>query len=118
MLDKLNKAIIKVLNDLCGGSSYKILEISEVIDKLAKFSIDYEILNNNLHYLQERQYIDIKYIDEKEVCLALLPKARIHSEEEEEEVKKKISYYKLAIITSICSVIGAFIGGFLAGMIF
>ena len=116
MLDKLNNKIIKVLNEMCDNSStYKILSISDIISKIGKnFNVDAEALTKNFDYLSSRDYIDVKYMDEKDVCLALLSKARIHDEEVTQVKKEKLKYLRLATISSICSAVCAFMGGFLA----
>ncbi len=119
MLDKLNMNLIKNLNNLCEDSAaYKILDISQILDKMAKFKLDYTILNNNLTYLQEHEFIDIKYLDENEVCLAMLPKARVHAEEIKASNKEKNKFYKLAIWSSVGSFLAAILGGFLASVLF
>lgn len=119
MLDKLNANLIKKLNELCDDSAaYKILEVSTILESMAKFKLDYELLDNNLTYLQDYEYIDIKYLDEKEVCLAMLPKARLHTEEIKAEIKEKNKYYKLAIWSSVGSFLAALLGGFLANIMF
>lgn len=119
MLDKLNLSLIKNLNDLCDESAaYKILEITHILERMTKFKMDYEMLNNNLNYLQDHEFIDIKYLDEKEVCLALLTKARVHSEEVKAMNKEKNKYFKLALWSSVSSFIAAFMGGFLANLMF
>lgn len=114
MLDKLNSKLLKVLNEQCIGANYKVLEISDILIKMKKFKLDEEGLKKNLEFLQERNFVDLKYFDENEICLSILPKGRVHNEEVEEEKKEKIDYYKLAIISSLGSAIFAFLGGFLA----
>ncbi len=119
MLDKLSQKIITVLNEISDNSStYKIFSLSDIITKLGKkYKVDAVNMIKNLEYLAERDYIDIKYIDEKDVCLALLSKARIHDEEVKQVKKEKLAYMKLAVISSICSAVSAFLGGFLAFLI-
>ena len=81
---------------------------------MKKLKLEEEGLKKNLEFLQERNFVDLKYFDENEICLSILPKGRVHNEEVEEEKKEKIDYYKLAIISSLGSAIFAFLGGFLA----
>ena len=120
MLDKLNTKIVKVLNGMCDNSStYKILSLNDIIQKVGKnFNIDVESLTKNLEFLSSRDYIDVKYIDEKDVCLALLSKARIHDEELEGIRKEKNKYYKLATFSAVMSALAAFLGAFLAIVLF
>ena len=93
---------------------YKTLAKRPLNSKLSKNKLDEEGLKKNLEFLQERNFVDLKYFDENEICLSILPKGRVHNEEVEEEKKEKIDYYKLAIISSLGSAIFAFLGGFLA----
>ena len=120
MLDKLNNRIIKILNQMCDNSStYKILSLDDIISKIGKnFNVDNESLVKNFDYLSSRDYIDIKYLDDKDVCLALLSKARVHDEEIAEIKKEKNKYFRLAAISSICSAVAAFLGGFIAFILF
>lgn len=119
MLDKLNTNLVKNLNELCDDSAdYKILEVSKILDSMIRFKLDYEILSNNLTYLQDHEFVDIKYLDENEVCLAMLPKARMHTEEMKATKKEQNKYFKLAIWSSVGSFLAALIGGFVANVIF
>lgn len=118
MLDKLNSKLIKILNCECTGANYKVIEIDGILNKMLKFKLDREGLIKNLEYLQEREFIDLKFAGDDELCLCLLPKGRLHSEESQKEKKINLAYFKLAVVSGIVSAICAFIGGFLANLLF
>lgn len=118
MLDKLNSKLIKILNEHCTGANYKVIEIDEILPKMARFKLDKEGLLKNLEYLQEREFVDLKFAGDTELCLALLPKGRLHSEEIQSERKVKNAYFKLAVATGLVSAICAFLGSLLAHLIF
>lgn len=117
MLDKLNTKLLKELNNLCDGGSYKVLELNEIIASMPKFKMQFDTLKQNLEYLKEREYLDIKYFDENEVCLCVMPKGRLHSEEIAEQKKQVKSFYKVLIVTSISSALFAFLGALLGWIV-
>lgn len=119
MLDKISAKLIKVLNKLSVKNTYNVLELREILNNLQdKNKMDEEVLLKNLEYLAEREFIDIKYSDENEVCLCLLPKSRRVGDEMEEIAKIKKNYISLAIISSIFGFAFAFLGAFLAIILF
>jgi len=118
MLDKLNSRLIKILNEECTGANYKVIEIDAILNKMARFKLEKDGLIKNLEYLQEREFVDLKFAGDTELCLALLPKGRLHSEETHNEKKMKNAYFKLAVVTGLVSAICAFLGSFLAHLLF
>ncbi len=120
MLDKLGKKIIRVLQAMCGTDSYSILEITEILAELSQ-KIDVEVLTKYIDYLAQNEYIDVKYIDVKQICLAIMPKARNIDEENKinKSVMRKNSGFVTAVgfISAICGMIGAFLGSLLYGVI-
>lgn len=114
MIDKQNLKIIKQLQKLCADGSYKVFELDELIKSLG---IKKDALNNDLKYLKDNEYIDIKYADDNVVCLCILPKSR---QVEEQENSKKYSHFnimKVMLISGIFSGIMAFFGAFVAMLI-
>ncbi len=120
MLDKLCKKILNVLCTLCKTDSYVILEISEILTALTTVC-DSEVLHKYMDYLVENEYVDIKYYDDKQICLALLPKARGVKEEENETQKFNKKLFRFALIVGIvafaCAFVGALIGALIGGVV-
>lgn len=117
MLDKLCKKLLKILNELCGENNYSIIEITEIIEKMSG-KIDLDVLNKYISYLSENSYIDVKYLDSKQVCLALMPKAK--GMEEENKIRRKNSnkYIRMSVMMSLISAISGFLGAFLGSFLF
>ena len=114
MLDKQNYKIIKSLQKMCPDGSYKVFDI---IDLTKSINVKKEAFYNDLKYLKDNEFIDIKYTDETDVCLCILPKAR---QLEEDEKSKKYSHFnimKVMLLSGILSGIMAFLGAFVAMLI-
>ena len=119
MLDKLSNKLLKYLNLHCAQISYSILELNEILKELA-INIDLEVLIKYLTFLSENEYIDIKYIDDKQVCLAIMPKGRRIEEKRKEDTKQKKKTVGLAVIigavSAICGFLGALLGSIMIGI--
>lgn len=123
MLDRQTSELLKVLNNYCKDGSYKVLEKSEIIEKMSnKFKPDNESLSQMLSHLSERNYLNIKYADDKVFCLAVLPKGRLFDEKVREISLERKKYNKNLAITiiasSICGFLGAMLGTLLTNLIF
>jgi len=111
MLDKQNNKIIKYLDEMSEGESYKVFEFEQLCKELKQNKVS---LYNNLKYLKINDYIDIKYQDDDVVCLTLLSKSRQLQEQ------TSVKLYGLSVITrtilvsGIFNAIMAFLGAFVA----
>lgn len=115
MLDKRCLALLDILNSECLSSGYKVIGIEELVSSMPiSFGIDTDGVRECLATLAERDYISVKYQDEVEVCLCPLPKGRLIFEnridEEIDRARSKRTYY-------LYSMLGAFTGGIVAGVI-
>ncbi|MBQ4558042.1 MAG: hypothetical protein IJA61_01535 [Clostridia bacterium] len=117
MLDKLGIKLLKVIKQMCNADSYSILECAEIIAAVSK-DMDNETLKRYIDYFVSQGYIDVKYSDEKQVCLCVLPKAKVADEEVELKKKTSKSYFKLAILVSMLSCIFGFVGAFLGSYVY
>ena len=78
MLDKRSLALLNIINEECLGTGYKIFCVDELADALpASFGMDSEGIRVCIKTLSEHEYVSVKYEDEREVCLSLLPKGRL-----------------------------------------
>lgn len=115
MLDKRTHKILLQLTKLCSKNSYEVIDLLEVIKNIPKkFNIDIEGLKQDLKYLQDKNYIDIKHLDDNECCLSLLAHARLYAENVYGERVRKTRMFAWTIVSSICSFGFAFLGAFLA----
>lgn len=110
----MDKQIIKLINKLlklCDNDSYKVLEYNQLSD--AKV----EILQKDLEYLKEHEYIDVKYSDESVICLSVLNKARQINEQTDMKRYSISQVTKMLFLSGLFSGIMAFIGAFVAMLI-
>lgn len=115
MLDKRTHKVLLQLTKLCSKHSYEVIDLKEVLKVLPKKLItDTDGLKQDLQYLKDRQYIDIKHIDDEECCLSLLADARLYKENIDGERTRRAKMFSWTIISSICSFAFAFMGSFLA----
>ncbi len=119
MLNKKSLKVLKVLSSICEDGTYKVIEYENLIQKLSieknssKMVID-QILDN----LKVCQYIDIKYAENNTYCLSVLPKGRMIIEEKSMFLKSQKTTNLMLFATMLFSGIMAFIGAFLAVILF
>ncbi|MBQ0099476.1 MAG: hypothetical protein KBS91_02885 [Firmicutes bacterium] len=112
MLDKRSFALLDVINNICLNSGYKVIEFKTLVDKMPKgFGSEEDGVKESIVALSEREYISVKYEDEKEICLSPLPKGRLvfeaKTEEELQTKKNKRKYFCSAFFGAV------FGGGFI-----
>ena len=117
MLDKKTNAVLKVLNKLTEGNTYKVVSGDDILANLTQKSIyDREIIKQIIEFLEKQQYINIKFSEENTYCYSILPKARIYLEQD--IVKPKNNQKKFEIMHYIYVMIASFIGAMLAMLVF
>lgn len=118
MLDKRSLAALKYFVEECSEGSYKILETEDIIAHLPKnFAADEQVVAQIVKYLENGEYISVKYSDSQEYCLCPLPFGRQFVESQSQEVGRKKQNNILAFKTAIASFIASFLGGFLGAFI-
>ena len=117
MLDKICKKILKMLCNICKENTYSIIEINDFVSNL-QTKLDLEMFKKYIDYLSENKFIDVKYMDDKQICLAIMPKARGVDEEVKYKKKTANKYVRLAFLMSLMSLICGFVGAFLGGYFF
>ena len=119
MLDKQTSILLANLNSICQDGSYKVIEKKDLIKSNSKkYKLDEDSLKAMIDHLKERDYLSIKYSDDKVYCLSVLPKGRLFDEKSKELAKEKRKYNKLIIITLSLSSIASFVGAFCAMLVF
>lgn len=125
MLDKRCLSLLNLINGECLNSGYKVFSVEELaLSMPAHYGIDVLGVKECLKVLSEREYISVKYEDEKEVCLSPLPKGRlvfenrIDEELEKSRAEKRYFIYSFtgaavggALVVIIAAIIFALIGG-------
>lgn len=119
MLDKQTSILLANLNSICQDGSYKVIEKKDLINLNSKKNkLDEDSLKAMIDHLKERDYLSIKYSDDKVYCLSVLPKGRLFDEKSKELAKEKRKYNKLIIVTLSLSSIASFVGAFCAMLVF
>lgn len=116
-MDKKKISLLKYLSKNC-TDSYKVLETNNVLHSLKKYKSDYSLLKKDIEYFAKRRYIDLKYFDEESICVSLQDNLHILEEnlKVEENLNKK--FVSMLTIFSCFSCVSAFLGAFLALVIF
>lgn len=109
MLDKRSLSLLGYIDKECSGGGYKIFSVAELLASFPpEFGSDEEGVADCLRALSEKEYISVKYADEREVCLSPLPKGRLvfenKAEEETERARAEKRYF-------LYSFFGAIAGG-------
>ncbi len=119
MLDKKTSITLKVLNLICEDDVYKVVDYDNLISHFPKkVKCSKEMLEDSLNYLKAGQYIDIKYSQDDTYCLTVMPKGKLILEDTDRDINAMSRFTKILLVTALTSGIMAFLGGFLAIMLF
>lgn len=115
-MDKKKISLLKYLTKNC-TDSYKVLDTKKVLSSMRKYKGDYNALKSDIEYFAKRRYIDLKYLDEENMCLTIQDNLHILEEnlKVEETLRKK--FITMLVVFSCFSCIMAFVGAFLALLI-
>ena len=121
MLDKKSEILLSALKQVV-PSGYKVLTKSEVIDMMpVKMQGNRQTLDEQLTFLYNNGYIDIKYRDKDEVCLCLTLKADSYFSTERNRVEKaRITNSQLWILFGgmfLATFLGAFVATLIAKLL-
>ncbi len=123
MLDDRSKNLLNYLVKECNEGSYRVFDVKELINSLPKkYKPDDSAISLCMDYLEKGNYISIKYKDSKLYCISPLPFARQILENESNEQQKTKKMYKLGsflyLLVFICAFLGSFLAIILYGLIF
>lgn len=77
MLDKKTLALLNVLNELGTEDSYKVVTTGELISRLpVSLKFDEENIKVCIEFLEEYEYISLKFEEDQTYCYTLLPKSK------------------------------------------
>ena len=115
MLDKLGKKLLIKLRTMCNSDGYSILEVSDILSQMTN-KLSPDMLEKYIELLSHNEYIDVKYMDSKQICMAILPKSR-NIESVAKSVKGVAIGKTSIVIIAIVAMLGAFVGTVLANLI-
>lgn len=117
MLDKKSTAVLKSLNKLSEGCTYKVVTSDEIIMNLLQKNLyDHDNIKEIIDFLNKHEYLNLKFSEENTYCYTLLPKARIYLEQSVSNAKPKKMQFQMQ--TYVFIMIASFIGTMLAMLIF
>ena len=115
MLDKFTLSLLNIICESSTPFSYKVFSIDYLTEQARKdLSCDNDMVLEGLNYLFERDYINVKYQDEKEACICSTQKGRLFfenvKEQDAEKKEKDKTLFKFAFI-------GALLGGVISAIL-
>jgi len=113
-MDQLQKLLFK-LKALCNAEGYSILDVAEILQQSSD-KLNEDNFISYIKYLTDNEYIDVKYFDKKQICMAILQKANNLGRLTKSSKSSKSDKRSIVII-AIVSAIGAFLGGFLGSLV-
>ncbi|MBP5308399.1 MAG: hypothetical protein J6Z34_04615 [Clostridia bacterium] len=117
MLDKNTEALLEALKNVCPSGGYVVVSADEINEKMKRqgnFTVSET--ERMLAALSERGYINLRFSDFSEYCLAVLPKG--YAYEPDGANNGVFVRNKALLIIFACAFAGAFAGGVVAGLIF
>lgn len=109
MLDKLTRTVLKKIGEMVTGEEYIIIKLSE-LKKALPFQCDNECLASSIKFLQKQEMIAVKYSDNENICLTVLPTGRIYLEEQETVLKKQIQKVRKGLLSGLGVFLAAMLG--------
>ena len=114
MLDSKTKTLLSTINRL-SNDGYTVLSFEEILTSLPiDMAFSQSELYQTLSELNVNEYLSIKYQDDSEVCLCVLPKCRLLFEQCEKD--DFVKYAQKRTNLKYCF-LGAFSGGVIGGVI-
>lgn len=116
MLDTKCAQMLKTIQRECGDGSFKIFTNEDLCTDLPQTEDPPapEVVAEMIRFLEEREFIQVKYRDDSSYCLTVLSKGRLYEENESERRREKLSFRKFVIVSFASGFLGAFCGVLLA----
>lgn len=119
MLDKRSKSALRFFVEECNEGGYKILETEDIIKSLPKnYKADAETVAHIIKYLENGEYISVKYSDLDQYCLCPLPFGRQFIENFDQEEKRKRQNRFFALKNGLTAFWGSVFGAMLGTLIY
>ena len=119
MLDKNCAALLKAVRKECGEGSFKIFTTDDLLAGLPfRQPVAPEVLAEMIRFLEEREYIQVKYRDNDAYCLTVLSKGRLYEENVTEHKRERRSFSRFVAVSFLSGFLGALAGVLTAFLIF
>ena len=112
-MDKRKLHLLKYLLNTC-DNGYKVVEVQKIFASNKKYKNNFAILQEDVNFLKSYKFIDVKYLDETNICLSILDNTRIFQENLKSERGTRKGYIISLLVNMLFSGVMAFIGAFLA----
>lgn len=118
MLDIKSNLVLKILQKECRSSGYKVIDKADIISAMpAKHRVDEEGLDHIITFLERNECVHVKYDDDNVYCLCVLPRGNQITESDDKNKSKQPKFWLLAILCTIFSLLGGFVGAIIANFI-
>lgn len=112
-MEKRKLVLLKYLIENC-GDGYKVLDIKKIFNKIKKYKNNFNMLSKDLNYLSQHKYVDLKHIDESNICVCILDNSHVYQDNLKSDKLANRKYLISVVINMVVSGIMAFAGAFLA----
>ena len=112
-MDKRKLALLKLFLNKCDGG-YKIFEVSKIFNNIKKYKENFNLLTSDIQYLKQNKFIDVKYLDENNVCLMTLDNSHVLQANIKSDYATNRRHMFYMLLTMILSGAMAFCGAYLA----
>lgn len=117
MLDKKTETVLRILTEKV-GESYKVMNKKQLLaDIPTRFNMDEQSLLATINFLKEDDYLDVKYQDKEEICLAVTVKATSYAENEKNMVERANISAKQTVLLFVGVFFAAFLGALIAVLV-
>ena len=108
MLDRRTETLLKKLNERCTGNAFCMVEEGELLSE----GEDGESLKGMLSVLEDGGYLQLRYAEEGEYCVRILPEGRLYFERAAAQKYEEVLRGRRETLHAF---FGALIGGILSG---
>ena len=110
MLDRRTGALLQKLNTLCKSAAFCMVEEEDLL-----FSgEDSESVKGMLGFLEDRGYLQLRYAEEGEYCVRILPEGRLYFERAQAERREEVRRSRREALSAFFGALG---GSILGGVI-
>lgn len=105
-----------LLNNINEG--FKIFDTQKVMGELKKYKNNFDMFQEDIKYLSKAKYIDVKYIDEVNICLCVLGNSLVLQESIKKTNKSAKREILIMFMTALFCGVMSFIGCVFAIILF